>query len=69
MKPTDAQEPRKEADLELADGRLVRYWSTRFRCTPTELLAVVACIGRSVSLVQAEVARRAGLRQPSNAPP
>jgi hypothetical protein len=69
MKPSPAQEPKREAELELADEHGIRYWSTRFRCTPTELLAVVARIGRSVSLVQAEVARRASIRQASNAPP
>jgi uncharacterized protein DUF3606 len=57
------QAPQEEAQLELADEHLIRYWSARFRCTPVELLAVVGRIGRSISLVQAEVARRASIRQ------
>ena len=51
-----------EADLDLADAEVIRYWSVRFRCTPIDLLAVVGRVGRSVSLVKAEIARRADVR-------
>jgi hypothetical protein len=55
-----AREERTELDL--ADRFLMSYWSARLRCTPTELLAVVGHVGRSVPLVRAEVARRAVVR-------
>jgi hypothetical protein len=58
--PTDERE--QEEELELADEHRVRYWSARFRCTPVELLAVVARVGRSIATVRAEVTRRAGIR-------
>lgn len=65
MNPVPADEEKHEADLELADEHLVRYWTARFRCTPVELLSVVARTGRSISAVRAEIARRASLREAS----
>jgi hypothetical protein len=56
-----------EAELELADEHMLRYWSARLRCTPVELLAVVARVGRSIALVRAEVVRRARISRASDA--
>ncbi len=63
MNPVAVEEWKAEADLELVDEQLMRYWSARLRCTPVELLAVVARVGRSISIVRAEIARRAGQPQ------
>jgi hypothetical protein len=65
VNPAPADEEHAEADLELADEHLIRYWTHRFRCTPVELLAVVARTGRSIAAVRAEIARRASLREAS----
>ena len=69
MNPMLAEEVKGEGELELADAQLVRYWSARFRCTPVELLAVVARVGRSISLVRAEATRRAGIREAAKVSP
>ncbi|MET0230450.1 MAG: DUF3606 domain-containing protein [Rhodanobacteraceae bacterium] len=69
MSAVPAEGEKGEADLELADEHLVRYWTARFRCTPTELLAVVARVGRSIAVVRAEVARRASMRDSSKVAP
>ena len=52
----------READLELSDEQLVHYWSSRLRCTPVDLLAVVGRVGRSLSLIRTELSRRIDLR-------
>lgn len=51
------------AQMELAQEHQIRYWSDWFRCTPIELLAVVGLVGRSIPLVEAEIARRAALKK------
>lgn len=51
-----------EPKVDLGQEDLIEYWSNRFRCTPADLLAVVGRVGRSVALVEAEIARRAALK-------
>jgi len=51
------------AEIELAQEHHIRYWSDWFRCTPIELLAVVGRVGRSIPLVEAEIARRAAIKE------
>ena len=62
MPPATSNALLKGYDLELTDEHLVRYWSARLHCTPAELFAVVARVGRSVARVQEEATRRAGFR-------
>lgn len=49
--------------IELAQEHQVRYWSDWFGCTSIELLAVVGRVGRSVTLVESEIARRAAMKE------
>jgi hypothetical protein len=69
VNPQGADEDNGDADLDLADEHLIRYWTARFRCTPAELLSVVARTGRSIAAVRSENARRSNLREALKASP
>lgn len=68
MKLSEMESHAENPQVDLAQEDLVRYWSDRFRCTPSDLLAVVGRVGRSVKDIEAEIARRISVKDRAAVP-